>query len=157
MERFSTRLRIPEKPWQYSAFMMTQTDVFYEKCTAFECLPMNELKCWDSVRLDFRTYLTYFHLATLGCLSITGIIIGLLFGIKTFAQDGQDFLKNAVHLYGWHFCCFELTGFFFYSTTSLKYFTIKLFLSHLKQSWQFSLRIIRTQTKSHPWKYFHIE
>lgn len=54
---------------------------------------MNELEHWDSVRLDFRTYLTYFHLATLGCLSITVIMEGLLFGIKTFAQDGLGFLK----------------------------------------------------------------
>lgn len=61
---------------------------------------MNELECWDSVGLDFRTYLTYFHLATLGCLSITVIMKGLLFGIKTFAQVGQGFLKNVVHLYG---------------------------------------------------------
>lgn len=31
---------------------------------------------------------------------MTVIMKGLLFGIKTLAQDGQGFLKNVVHLYG---------------------------------------------------------
>ena len=83
-----------------------QNVIFYENCIAFECLPVNELKCWDSVRLDFRTYLTYFHLVTLGCLSIKVIMEGLLFGIKTFAQDGLGFLKICYILMAGQFLLF---------------------------------------------------
>lgn len=90
---------------------------------ASKCPPINEIKCWNFIRLDFRTYLIYFHPVTLRCLLNNEIYEWIVIWYKKYLLNVDKFPEEC-YIFLWLTCLFfELVGVFF--NTALKYFTYK--------------------------------